>query len=225
MRRNLSNDFEATNGTRARPFFSLDQQLADLTDGFNDATRLDVHTEWKKNMKRRHSPSPPEAVESPFRQAGIPTMPSGFPDTSAGGAQSSGQVLSSGQMVYQEGLRKQIESKMANLATCQRNLTCALEEEGYQVSDGGDIEVQLYDQRNMMASTDPELLSRDYGQRIQIMDDINLKLAVQLKMKKEKLSMFLANMRLPPSSQSEPRRSLRLRGKKSNNKREDYYYY
>ena len=114
---------------------------------------------------------------------------------------------------------------MANLETCQQDLTSALEEEGYQVSDGGSFEVQLYDHQNVMASTDPSLLSRDYGERIRLMDEINNKLALQLKRKKEKLALLIGNTRPPPGILSEPRRSMRLKNKRGTNKRDDYWYF
>ena len=50
---------------------------------------------------------------------------------------------------------------MANLSSCHNDLTKILEEEGYNVSDN-DFEVELYDQRTVLASTDPTLLDNNY---------------------------------------------------------------
>ena len=214
MKKNLSRDFEAS---RPKPVFAQNQLVDDISQKFSDAVRLDVQSQWKRNMIRDRSPSPGPA-SSPFLQAGIPGLPVRGSNFSAGTLSDRGPVLSSGQLLYQENLRQQIQSKMSNLSSCQERLTDVLQEEGYKVSDD-DFEAELYCAKNITASTDPSLLATDYGQRIRIMTDVNRKLTDQLKVKKEKLQMLIGN--------AGTRRSLRLRrqGQKGRNRNDDYYYY
>ena len=214
VKKNLSGVFAAS---RPKPLFAQNQLVNDISQRFPDAVRLDVQSQWKKNMRRNRSPSPGPAG-SPFLQAGIPGLPVRSSDFSAGTLADRGPVLPSGQLLYQENLRQQIQSKMSNLSSCQEKLTNVLQEEGYKVSDD-DFEAELYSNKNITASTDPSLLAADYGQRIKIMIDVNRKLTDQLRIKKEKLQMLIGN--------AKTRRSLRLKqqGQKGRNKNDDYHYY
>ena len=126
-------------------------------------------------------------------------------------------------LIKQEGLRKEIESNMANLSTCHNQMTKILEEEGYHNLSDNDFKVELYDQRTVVAMTDPTLLDNDYVTRMNLMDQINSRLAQKLQRKKEKLAMLERKERKKESS-TEPRRSDRLRGRKSR-RSDEYYYY
>ena len=210
VKKNLNGDFEAT---RPKPKFLVD----DISQRFSDAMRLDVQSQWERKMRRNRSPSPGPAG-SPFMQAGIPGLPVRSSDFSAGTLSDRNPVLPSGQLLYQENLRQQIQSTMSNLYSCQEKLTDVLQAEGYTVSDD-DFETELYCHRNITASTDPSLLSKDYGQRIRIMTDVNRILKDQLKVKKERLQMLIGT--------AGNRRSERLRqqGQKGRKRNDDYYYY
>ena len=108
-------------------------------------------------------------------------------------------------LIEQEGLRKEIESNMANLSTCHNQMTKILEEEGYHNLSDNDFEVELYDQRTVVAMTDPTLLDNDYVTRMNLMDQINSRLAQKLQRKKEKLA-FLERKERKKESSTEPRR-------------------
>ena len=151
-------------------------------------------------------------------QAGIPGLPVRGADFSVGTLSDRNPVLAPGQLMYQENLRSQIQSTMSNLASTQEKLTNVLQTEGYKLSDD-DFEAELYSNRNITASTDPTLLSTEYGQRIRIMNDVNRVLKDQLKIKKERLQMLLGS--------TEKRRSSRIKQQGQQRKRrdDDYYYY
>ena len=107
--------------------------------------------------------------------------------------------------------------------TVNNKLNTALEQHGLNVSSE-EQEVELYDQRNMIASTNPELLDSNYETRIEIMDKISENLSMKLIKRKEKLAMLTKEKTAPAEARSEPRRSNRLRFKRQN-RDEDYYYY
>ena len=151
-------------------------------------------------------------------QAGIPGLPVRSADFSVGTLADRNPVLPPGQLMYQENLRQQIQSTMSNLNSTQDRLTDVLQSEGYRVSDD-DFEAELYCNRNITASTDPTLLSTDYGQRIRIMTDVNRILKDQLKVKKERLQMLLGSARNRRSSR------IKQQGQQRMKKHDDYYYY
>ena len=208
VKKNLSKDLEAA---IPKPDFMVN----DISQRFTDAMRLDVQSQWEKRVQRNRSPSP---KTSPFMQAGIPGLPVRGADFSVGTLSDRNPVLAPGQLMYQENLRSQIQSTMSNLASTQEKLTNVLQTEGYKLSDD-DFEAELYSNRNITASTDPTLLSTEYGQRIRIMNDVNKVLKDQLKIKKERLQMLLGS--------TEKRRSSRIKQQGQQRKRrdDDYYYY
>ena len=112
---------------------------------------------------------------------------------------------------------------MASLQATHQDVATVLDEEGYQFSDDGSFEVQLYDQRNIIASTEPSLLAGDYATRMELMSDINEKLAMKIRKKRQRLAMLLNNTPAAPGA-STPRRSARLQNKKKTHK-DDYWYY
>ena len=163
VRKNLSSDFEATRA---------EGSMNSLTKHFDSATRLGVDTPWRQNIQRRQSPSSNDSLprrspspnpprQSPFMRAGLENMT----------PRSQPKGMTQKMLMEQEGLRVEIESNMANLSTCHNNLTKLLEEEGYNLSDN-DFEVELYDQRTVVAMTDPTLLDNDYVTRMNLMAQI-----------------------------------------------------
>ena len=73
--------------------------------------------------------------------------------------------LSQGQEKHQEALRQLIQSNMAKINTFHLQLNEAKVKQGFNVSEN-DIDLELYTQRNLIASTDPSLLTSDYEARI-----------------------------------------------------------
>ena len=134
------------------------------------------------------------------------------------------EALSLRQEKHQDVMRKQVESKLAGLMTVNNKLNTALEQHGLNVSSE-DLEVELYDQRNMIASTHPELLDSNYETRIEIMDKISEKLSMKLNKRKETLALITKEEAAPAEARSEPkRRSNRLCFRKEE-RNQDYYYY
>ena len=80
-------------------------------------------------------------------------------------------------------MKKKVQSTMANLNTCHHKLNTALVQQGYDVSSDN-LDINLYDHRNVLASTDPDLLASNYETRIAIMNEINANLTSKLKKKR-----------------------------------------
>ena len=121
-------------------------------------------------------------------------------------------------------MRKQVESKLAGPMTVNTKLGTALEEHGLNVSSGS-LEVELYDQKIVLASTHPEVLDSNYTTRIELMNEISDKLSMKLEKKKETLAMLTKHDALPTEARSEPRRRpVRLCFQKEKRDK-DYYHY
>ena len=132
--------------------------------------------------------------------------------------------LSQVQEQRQEDLRQLIQSNMARLNDCHHRLNTAMVKRGYDVSRDN-IEIDLYCQKNLIASTDPELLSSNYEARIAMLTEINTNLNLKLQKKKEKLALLMENSSKSGISHSEPRRSERLKNQKKKSLHDDMYLY
>ena len=124
----------------------------------------------------------------------------------------------------QEDLRQLIQSNMARLNGCHHRINTAMVKRGYDVSKDN-IEIDLYCQKNLIASTDPELLSSNYEARIAMLTEINTNLNHKLQKKKEMLALLTENNSKSGISRSEPRRSERLRNQKKKSLDDDFLYY
>ena len=85
--------------------------------------------------------------------------------------------------------------------------------------------MDLYSQKNLIASTDPSLLASNYEARIKMLTEINDNLNVKLQKKKEMLALLSENNAKSGVSRSEPRRSARLRNQKKKSMDDDFLYY
>ena len=132
--------------------------------------------------------------------------------------------LSQNQKQQQEELRQLVQSNMARLNDCHHKLNTALVQQGFDVSRDN-IDVDLYDQKNVIASTDPELLSSNYEARIAMLTEINANLSLKLKKKREKLDLLTKNTSKSGKVQSEPRRSERLKYQKKKSLQDEFLYY
>ena len=132
--------------------------------------------------------------------------------------------LSQVQKQRQEDLRQLLQSNMARLNDCHHKLNTALVKKGFDVSRDN-IEIDLYDQKNLIASTDPELLSSNYEARIAMLTEINTNLGLKLQKKKEKLALMTENNSKSGMSHSEPRRSERLKYQKKKSLQDDMFLY
>ena len=124
----------------------------------------------------------------------------------------------------QENLRQLIQGNMARINDCHHRLNKAMVKRGYDVSRDN-IEVDLYCQKNLIASTDPELLTSNYEARIEMLTEINANLNIKLQKKKEMLALLTENNSKSGVSRSEPRRSARLRNQKKKSLNDDFLYY
>ena len=97
-------------------------------------------------------------------------------------------------------------------------------QQGFEVSRDN-LDVDLYDQKNVIASTDPDLLSSNYETRIAILNEINANLGLKLKKKKEKLALLTKNTSGSRNVQLEPRRSERLKYQKKKSFQDDMLLY
>ena len=88
-----------------------------------------------------------------------------------------------------------------------------------------DIDLELYTQRNLIASTDPSLLASNYEARIMMLNEINENLQQNLQKKKDMLALLSDNNARTEASRSEPRRSARLRNQKKKSLNDDFLYY
>ena len=132
--------------------------------------------------------------------------------------------LSQNQERHQESLRQIIQSKMAKINSFHLQLNEAKAKQGLNVSEN-DIEVELYTQHNLIASTDPTLLTSDYEKRIRMLTEINENLEQNLQKKRHMLALLTDNNTRTKASRSEPRRSARLRNQKKKSLDDGYFYY
>ena len=96
--------------------------------------------------------------------------------------------------------------------------------QGYNVSEDN-IDLELYSQKNLIASTDPSLLASNYEARIMMLNEINENLQEKLQKKKNMLALLSDNNAKAGASSSEPRRSARLRNQKKKSLNDDFLYY
>ena len=82
------------------------------------------------------------------------------------------QSLSHNQERHQESLRQMIQSNMSRINKFHLELNEAKVKRGLNVSEN-DIDLELYKQHNLIASTDPSLLTSDYEKRIRMLTEIN----------------------------------------------------
>ena len=132
--------------------------------------------------------------------------------------------LSQVQEKRQENLRQLIQGNMARINNCHHRLNEAMVKRGYDVSKDN-IDVDLYCQKNLIASTDPSLLASNYEARIKMLTEINENLNIKLQKKKEMLALLSENNSKSGVSRSEPRRSARLRNQKKKSMDDDFLYY
>ena len=227
--RNLNSEFEDEVIARDEKLASFEKKLESLTQDFEAATRLGIDTQWVRNTQRRREPSPIAAQHTPSQNAGLHNLSPGHQGSSKSSQAGSSNgkppgTLSHKQRMDQEEMRRLVQSNMANLNSCHHKLNTALVQQGYDVSSDN-LEVELYDQRNVLASTDPELLDSNYETRMAMMNQINANLSLKLKKKKEKLALLTKKSSILSAVQSEPRRSERLKNKKKTNKDHMYLYY
>ena len=88
-----------------------------------------------------------------------------------------------------------------------------------------DIDLELYKQHNLIASTDPSLLTSDYEKRIRMLTEINENLEQNLQKKRQMLAVLSNSNARTEASQSEPRRSARLRNQRKKSLNNSFLYY
>ena len=114
-------------------------------------------------------------------------------------------MMSPNQARHQEQLRQLIQTNMSRINRFHLEVNELKAKKGLDVSVG-DIDVELYKSQNLIASTDPSMLSNNYAERIRILEDINRNLESNLVKKKELLTMLAQTDNRPTASNSEPRR-------------------
>ena len=134
------------------------------------------------------------------------------------------QSLSVNQERHQESLRQMIQSNMSRINKFHLELNEAKVKRGLNVSEN-DIDLELYKQHNLIASTDPSLLTSDYEKRIRMLTEINENLEQNLQKKRHMLAVLSNNNARTEASQSEPRRSARLRNQKKKSLNDEFLYY
>ena len=133
--------------------------------------------------------------------------------------------LSPNQARHQEQLRQIIQSNMSRINRFHLEVNELKAKRGLDVSVG-DIDVELYKSQNLIASTDPSMLSNNYAERIKILEDINKNLESNLMKKKELLTMLAQPDNRPTASNSEPRRrSERLKNQAKKSLSKSFLWY
>ena len=133
--------------------------------------------------------------------------------------------LSPNQAKHQEQLRQIIQSNMSRINRFHLEVNELKAKRGLDVSVG-DIDVELYKSQNLIASTDPSMLSNNYAERIRILEDINRNLESNLVKKKELLTMLAQPDNRPTASNSEPRRrSERLKNQAKKSLSKSFLWY
>ena len=133
--------------------------------------------------------------------------------------------MSPNQARHQEQLRQLIQTNMSRINRFHLEVNELKAKKGLDVSVG-DIDVELYKSNNLIASTDPSMLSNNYAERIRILEDINRNLESNLVKKKELLAMLAQPDNRPTASSSEPRRrSERLRNQAKKSLSKSFLWY
>ena len=133
--------------------------------------------------------------------------------------------LSPNQARHQEQLRQLIQTNMSRINRFHLEVNELKASKGLDVSVG-DIDVELYKSHNLIASTDPSMLSNNYAERIRILEDINRNLESNLVKKKELLTMLAQPDNRPTASNSEPRRrSERLKNQAKKSLSKSFLWY
>ena len=132
--------------------------------------------------------------------------------------------LSPNQAKHQEQLRQMIQSNMSRINKFHLEVNELKAKRGLDVSVE-DIDVELYRSQNLIASTDPSMLSNNYAERIKILADINKNLELNLDKKKELLAVLAQTDNRPTASNSEPRRSERLKNQAKKSLSNSFLWY
>ena len=132
--------------------------------------------------------------------------------------------LSPNQAKHQEHLRQMIQSNMSRINKFHLEVNELKAKRGLDVSVE-DIDVELYRSQNLIASTDPSMLSNNYAERIKILADINKNLELNLDKKKELLAVLAQTDNRPTASNSEPRRSERLKNQAKKSLSNSFLWY
>ena len=192
-----------------------------------EASGFDEQVEMLANTFENSSLATPQQTHRQARgwQSSSPLHPGGrgsfTPNSWRGDDQRS---LSQGQEKRQEALRQLIQANMARINAFHLQLNEAKVKQGFNVSEN-DIDLELYTQRNLIASTDPSLLASNYEARIMMLNEINENLQQKLQKKKNMLALLTDNDARTEASRSEPRRSARLRNQKKKSLNDDFLYY
>ena len=88
-----------------------------------------------------------------------------------------------------------------------------------------DIDLELYKNQNLIASTDPSLLASDYSERIRMLTNINENLELNLEKKRQLLAVLSQTDTKTTASQSEPRRSARLKNQAKKSLNNSFLWY
>ena len=132
--------------------------------------------------------------------------------------------LSPNQEKHQETLRQMIQSNMSRINRFHLEVNEAKARRGLDVSVD-DIDVELYRNQNLIASTDPSLLANNYSERIQILTNINENLELNLDKKKKLLAVLSQSDTKTTASNSEPRRSDRLKNQAKKSLSNSFLWY
>ena len=117
-----------------------------------------------------------------------------------------------------------IQSNMSRINKFHLELNEAKVKRGLDVS-ADDIDVELYKNQNLIASTDPSLLTSDYQERIRMLTNINDNLELNLQKKRHMLAVLSQTNTKTESSQSEPRRSARLKNQTKKSLNNSFLWY
>ena len=132
--------------------------------------------------------------------------------------------LSPNQERHQETLRQMIQSNMSRINKFHLEVNEAKVKRGLDVS-ADDIDLELYKNQNLIASTDPSLLASDYSERIRMLTNINENLELNLEKKRKLLAVLSQTDTKTTASQSEPRRSARLKNQAKKSLNNSFLWY
>ena len=117
-----------------------------------------------------------------------------------------------------------IQSNMSRINKFHLEVNEAKVKRGLDVS-ADDIDVELYKNQNLIASTDPSLLASDYSERIRMLTNINENLELNLEKKRQLLAVLSQTDTKTEASQSEPRRSARLKNQTKKSLNNSFLWY
>ena len=117
-----------------------------------------------------------------------------------------------------------IQSNMSRINKFHLEVNEAKVKRGLDVS-ADDIDVELYKNQNLIASTDPSLLASDYSERIRMLTNINENLELNLEKKRKLLAVLSQTDTKTTASQSEPRRSARLKNQAKKSLNNSFLWY